>query len=61
MAFKVRYQLKGIQVGHPDNARNIIEARQLALEGRTIYGADFAIILSVDRDGKEVPVQSIEL
>ena len=61
MAFKVRYQLKGAEVGNPDNARNLIEARQLAVDGRAIYGADLAIILSVDHDGKEAAVESIKL
>jgi hypothetical protein len=61
MVFKVRYDLKGLQVGHPDSARTILEARQLALEGRTVYGADLAVILRVDRDGNEVKVESIKL
>jgi hypothetical protein len=61
MVFKVRYQLKGVQVGHPGSTRTILEARQLAFEGRTIYGADFAIILGADRDGKEAAVESIKL
>jgi len=57
MAFIVRYVTSGASVGTPDKARSILEARQLAVEGREIYGADSAIILKVDRDGKEEIVE----
>jgi hypothetical protein len=57
MAFIVRYLIGGASVGSPDKASSILEARQLATEGGKIYGADSAIILKVDRDGKEEIVE----
>jgi hypothetical protein len=61
MGFIVRYQFNGAAVGDPGRARSILEARQLALEGGTIHGADLAIILSVGRDGRETAVESKSL
>lgn len=61
MSFKIRYERDNAEVGHPDKTRTLQEARMLASEGRIMYAADAAIVLSVDRDGREQMVERIIL
>jgi hypothetical protein len=61
MHFQVNYRREGAPVGHPDRSRTVLEARLLAPEGRLLYGADLAIIVSVDENGREKPIEKIKL
>lgn len=61
MLFFVKYLRDGKAVGHPDQTRTVLEARQLAPEGRQLYGADLSIIVSVDDEGHETIVEKVKL
>jgi hypothetical protein len=61
MSFKIRYERDNAEVGHPDKAWTLVEARLLASDGRIIYAADTAIVLSVGRDGSEQIVERVAL
>jgi hypothetical protein len=61
MRFYVNYLRGGRPVGHPDRTKTILEARFLAPEGQLLYGADTAVIVSVDDAGVEKVIEKIKV